>query len=104
MNPIQHSSKEASKRPTDCIAGGGSMGDSSDQTAAPLPRRAFFRRVGGFTAASALTLPAALQEQRAGGAVTQADATSNLRRNQAYQTRQQAAMSQMQQPPAAHLD
>src|SRR5947208_16687321 len=71
----------------------------------PLPPRDFFRRMGGLTAAaSALNLPAALQLQQARAAASQPGAASNLRRNQAYQTRQQAAMSQMQQPLSVHTD
>ena len=78
--------------------------ENSIPVSVPLPRRAFLRRVSGLTAAaSAVSLPAVLEEHTA-HAATQPDSASNLRRNLAYQTRQQAAMSQMQQPLPGHPD
>src|SRR5947207_1575053 len=65
-------------------------------------RREFFGRITGLTAATGLSLPALLGSETA--RAEQAVSSSNQRRNLAYQTRQQAAMAQMQQPAVDHPD
>jgi len=64
-----------------------------------LPRREFFR-LGSLTAAASLSLPALLKNSPANAGETPNG--PGQRRNRAYQIRQQAAMSQMQQGAPAH--
>src|SRR5438045_9776114 len=68
-------------------------------SANPLRRREFFR-ISSFSAAASLTLPALLKAPTAQARETAGG--SSQRRNRAYQIRQQAAMSQMQQGAPGH--